>query len=296
MSEMSVDQLTPAAEAESERFAFGANWERFAQGLGESQVQAAMSSLVEMLGGAAIEGKSFLDVGSGSGLFSLAAVLLGAGRVRSFDYDSNSVRTTQSLKSRYAPSAAWTVEQGSALDAEFMRGLGTFDIVYSWGVLHHTGDMRRALDLTTGAVAPGGSLFISIYNDQGDASRRWRAIKRRYNELPARLRAPFVIAMMLPSELRVIAAHLIGRDIPAYMRLWQPGAGRPRGMSRWHDMIDWVGGYPFEVATPEEIFSFCTARGLRMIKMITCGGGPGCNQFVFVRDAERVHEAEPNRA
>jgi len=282
---MSTSQQAVQVDVEPDRFGFGANWERFARDVNGSQIETARLSMADMLGEVAIEGRTMLDVGSGSGLFSLAAVTLGAKRVHSFDYDVDSVRTTQSLKARYAPEAPWTIEQGSALDADYVRSLGSFDIVYSWGVLHHTGDMWRALDVTTAAVAPGGALFISIYNDIGRSSCRWTRIKRLYNRLPSALRTPYVVLAMLPSEAGVLLRHLVRLRIRTYLRLWRPGAGRPRGMSRWHDLVDWVGGYPFEVAKPEEIFDFCAERGLRMIKMTTCGHGAGCNQFVFVREA-----------
>lgn len=280
--------------SDSDRFAFGANWERFASDLSEAQIARARQSVAEMLGEGAIDGKTFLDVGSGSGLFSLAATALGARRVHSFDYDVDSVRTTQALKDRYAPQSSWAVERGSALDADYMRRLGAYDIVYSWGVLHHTGDMWRALELTCERVSVGGALFVSIYNDRGRASRRWRRIKRLFNRLPGALRTPYVVLAMLPSEVFVLLRHLATFRVRTYYRLWRPGAGRPRGMSRWHDLIDWVGGYPFEVAKPEQVFAFCADRGFRMTRMTTAGGGAGCNQFVFVRETEAAaNEVRP---
>src|SRR5690606_102989 len=136
-------------------------------------------------------GLRFLDIGSGSGLSSLAARRLGA-RVHSFDYDPESVACTAELRRRFFPgSPDWTVERGSALDAGYLRGLGSFDIVYSWGVLHHTGRMWEGLANAALPVAEGGRLFVAIYNDTGTQSRRWRWIKRTYNQLPRVTRMPF---------------------------------------------------------------------------------------------------------
>ena len=81
--------------------------------------------------------------------------------VTSFDYDPQSVACTRELRRRYFPDdAAWTVTEGSVLDRAFVDGLGTFDIVYSWGVLHHTGAMWDAIGLAAERVAPGGQFFI----------------------------------------------------------------------------------------------------------------------------------------
>lgn len=162
------------------RFEFGKNWSHYLSVLDDDRIQTAEDSLKTMLGVTRLEGQTFLDAGSGSGLFSLAARRLGA-RVISFDYDPHSVACTEFLKDRFfANDGNWQVMAGSVLDAEFVKTLGQFDIVYSWGVLHHTGNMWKALDVVRSAVREGGLLFIMIYEDMGWKSRVWRAVKRMY--------------------------------------------------------------------------------------------------------------------
>ena len=171
-----------------QRFAFGENWTRFLTTLDEERIVQAEKSLENMLGAGSLRGRTFLDIGCGSGLFSLAARRLGA-QVFSFDYDPHSVACTNELRRRYFPDDPnWRVEEGSALDPKYLTSLGKFDVVYSWGVLHHTGAMWEALHNASLPVAPGGRLFVAIYNDQGTASRRWLALKRCYNRTPASLR------------------------------------------------------------------------------------------------------------
>jgi 2-polyprenyl-3-methyl-5-hydroxy-6-metoxy-1,4-benzoquinol methylase len=289
MTEQSLTQpLTGADDAHArelargERFAFGSNWAAFLSVLDEERIAAAEHGLKRMLQTDRLDGIRFLDIGSGSGLSSLAARRLGA-RVHSFDYDPASVACTSELRRRYSPGdSQWSVERGSALDSEYLRSLGTFDIVYSWGVLHHTGRMWDALEHAAIPVPPSGRLFIAIYNDTGTQSRRWHWIKRTYNELPRAARPPFAVAVTLPSEVKSLAAAVLrGRPLQ-YIRSWTEYR-RLRGMSRVHDILDWVGGYPYEYATPEAIFDFYRARGFMLTRMACGGVGLGCNQFVFER-------------
>jgi 2-polyprenyl-6-hydroxyphenyl methylase/3-demethylubiquinone-9 3-methyltransferase len=264
--------------AAGDRFEFGENWSRFLAVIDDDRIREAERSLSAMLGFPLL-GKSFVDVGSGSGLFSLAARRLGA-RVHSFDYDTKSVACTQELRRRYSTDdPTWTVEQASALDRNYMSSLGTFDVVYSWGVLHHTGSMWAALENTAGLVAEGGTLFIAIYNDQGKFSRRWTRLKRFYNRSSKPVRRLCVLGACVVMWWRRWLKDLL-RLRP--FESWKQ-AGRARGMSAWWDVIDWVGGYPFEVAKPEEIFDFFHTRGFTLERLRTEGASSGCNEFVFTK-------------
>jgi 2-polyprenyl-6-hydroxyphenyl methylase/3-demethylubiquinone-9 3-methyltransferase len=149
-----------------ERFRFGKNWQRFLKSVNEERIEEARLRLVQFLE-PNLEGRSFLDIGSGSGLHSLAARRMGA-RVTSFDFDPESVEATTFLKSHYAPGDTdWRIDTGSALDTDYLAQLGQYDVVYSWGVLHHTGAMWDALENVKRLVKPDGQLYIAIYNDRG---------------------------------------------------------------------------------------------------------------------------------
>jgi 2-polyprenyl-6-hydroxyphenyl methylase/3-demethylubiquinone-9 3-methyltransferase len=263
------------------RFEFGKNWARFLRRLTPERIAIAEDSLKDMLAVADLTDNTFLDVGCGSGLFSLAARRLGA-TTHSFDYDADSVACAVELKRRYFPGDdRWTIERGSALDDAYLRSLSTYDVVYAWGVLHHTGDMWRAIDLVARRVAVGGRLFLAIYNDQGLKSRFWRGVKRLCNTLPRFAQAPFAIVVMAPFELRLLLKALIAGQPGRYFRNWSDYQSA-RGMDHWHDTIDWVGGYPFEVATRPELIAFCARRGFS-VNRVEASKGLGCNQLVFTR-------------
>lgn len=167
------------------------------------------------------------------------------------------------------------------MDNAYLASLGKFDVVYSWGVLHHTGEMWEALGNMAPLVTGNGRLFIAIYNDQGRSSMIWKTIKKAYCVSPAPIRAAILgsafIRLWGPTTLRDLLRGQPGATAKNY------GKAGGRGMSPWRDVVDWVGGYPFEVARPEEVFEFYRVRGFRLDRLETCAGGLGCNQFVFFR-------------
>lgn len=256
--------------ASGERFAFGSNWARFLSRMTEERIVDAVGSLKRMLVVEDLRGKTFLDIGSGSGLFSLAARRLGA-TVHSFDYDPESVACTAELRRRYFPEdPAWKVERGSVLDDAYLASLGQYDVVYSWGVLHHTGAMWKALENADLRVAPGGTLFVALYNQQGLASRYWTFVKRMYNRH----------AVTRPLW---IALHGLYPTLPSLFVKFLRGQKYPRGMNPWVDLLDWLGGYPFEVARPDEVIGFYLKRGYELLKLKDAGRRMGCNEFVLKR-------------
>jgi len=263
---------------EPARFGFGKNWQQYSHHISEERIAEAERSLLEMLGCDSLQKKSFLDIGSGSGLFSLAAARLGA-QVCSFDYDNNSVACTEALRQQYHPAGNnWAIQQGSILDADFIKKIGTFDIVYSWGVLHHTGSMWAALANACSAVKPNGQLFIALYNEQGIRSKIWKALKRLYcSSTVGRIS---VMLTCLPCLTTAAALFDIARGRNPFSR-YRNYARKNRGMTVYYDWIDWLGGYPFEVATPEKIIAFCKNKGL-LLQTLKTTNSWGNNEFVFI--------------
>ncbi len=274
--------MSATSSRRDDRFAFGRNWRKYSRVIDDERVDAAVANLHRLIDEEQLEGKRFLDIGCGSGLSSLAAVRLGA-EVHAFDYDQDSVATSIALRDRSAiQESCWSIEQGSVLDADYMAGLGKYDIVYSWGVLHHTGAMWQAIDHAAAAVNSGGKFALALYNDQGGASRRWLAIKKRYvgGSIFSRILITFVIGAFFEGRAALIRLARLQNPLP--FQDWKLRR-EDRGMSVYYDLIDWVGGYPFEVAKPEDVLQFLKQRGFVLDGMKTCAGGHGCNEFLFVR-------------
>lgn len=262
----------------SSHFRFGENWADYSELVDNRRIAAARESVENLVG--SLEGKTFLDIGSGSGLFSVAALRLGASEVVAVDIDPDSVATTRKLLSAEGRTN-WRAEQVSVFDLP-ARITDKFDVVYSWGVLHHTGSMWRALDCAASMVKPGGVFAFALY-EKTALCGAWTVEKRAYRHLPR-----FAQRMVHGAYLAAWGAGMLvtGHNPWRYAR-----EGQERGMNVAHDVHDWLGGYPYESTTLVEIDAFMTERGFEKRKVVPwpvkLGGvfGSGCSEYVYRKKA-----------
>lgn len=259
-------------------FTFGQNWEDFlSHSYNAKRLEIAKQSISDFLDPVSIKNKTFLDIGCGSGLFSEAAHLLKAKSITSLDIDRDSVACVQKIHTKY-PRSKWEIFHLSILSPNILKKIKKHDIVYSWGVLHHTGKMWKAIDNACRLVNKGGYMVISIYNDshsltQGN-SKMWIKVKRFYHFGDLFTRRLVEILFIIPQLVLVV---FVKHTNPVtYIRDYK----NQRGMSWYYDVRDWLGGYPYEYARVEEIVNFVSQRGLYAQK-INQREGIGCNEFLF---------------
>lgn len=263
-------------------FAFGRNWAEYAQRIEQGAIESATEELMRLTG--PLDGATFLDIGCGSGLHSLAALRLGAKCVVAFDMDPVSVETTNRVIHEYWQGNNFECRRGNVF-VDLATTADRFDVVYSWGVLHHTGAMWDAIERAAFVVAPRGKLVIAIYRKTAFCSF-WRMEKSLYRRLPRVLQWPFDVAY---GVVCVCGYLLTGRNPVKVMRTYR----NRRGMSWWHDIRDWLGGYPYESASRDEVEAFLERLGFKLTlvlkerpaRWLIRSGllGSGCTEYVFER-------------
>lgn len=252
-------------------FDFGENWKKFSdQRLDCKKLDAARASLKSLLKLESLHGISFLDVGCGSGLFSIAAYQLGAIPVMGLDINSECIRVSRQNQEKFVQGAPITFLEASILDDDALSLLEQYDVVYAWGSLHHTGAMWDAISKTMSKVKPGGVLTLAIYN-RHLTSPIWKIIKRTYNQMPCWGKR---IMSLIFGAIIFVAKLIVTRRNPF---------SKERGMDFWYDVIDWIGGYPYEYAKPQEVIVFGQSKGFNIANFIPSGVPTGCNEFVFKR-------------
>lgn len=265
-------------EVES-HFSFGENWAQYAEKIDERRIEEAEKSLIRLVGRESIQGRTFLDIGCGSGLFSLAALRLGCQRLLAVDLDPNSVQTTRKTLERYAPAGVhWDCQRISVFDLDPVK-VGTFDIVYSWGVLHHTGAMYKAIEKASAMVEPEGMLTLALYGKTPFCGL-WRIEKRIYSRSPK-----WVQRAVEKVYSAVVAARLALKGESLKKR--RETYFQQRGMDMYHDTRDWLGGYPYESISPQEAMTFMHKLGFEPIRSFVCPSigllGAGCDEYSFTK-------------
>lgn len=262
-------------------YAFGANWKDYLKNLDEAAIVQATKDFAILVPEDMVRGKSFIDIGSGSGLHSLAAIRLGAGSLVAIDIDKDSVEATATTLGKHAANATYRTLQKSILDPE-TRSLGEFDVVYSWGVLHHTGAMWSAIDAASQHVVKGGAFALAIYR-KTPLCWAWRIEKRIFTNAGETTRS---IIRAVYTRAYKLGLRLTGRDPQRYINDYNA----VRGMNFYNDIDDWLGGFPYESATEDEIESFLKERGFALeyvkgLKPKLGLFGTGCAEFRFRRTA-----------
>lgn len=260
-------------------YKFGENWRDFSSEINTARVEAAKEGLVKLFGKDGLKGKTFLDIGCGSGLSSLAAILLGAKKVVSIDIDEVSVATTLGLLQHYKVMDKAQVETLSVFEMHkrFAKD-GKFDVVYSWGVLHHTGNMQESMRLAKGVVKPGGLLMLALYNKTTMCSF-WTLEKRVYVTVPLFIKRILEFVFLIVHSMDLIIKR---RNIFRFYRNYQTR----RGMSFIHDVRDWLGGYPYQSISAKEFDQWSNEQGLEVVNSMCLPPslgllGSGCHEYVF---------------
>lgn len=257
------------------RFNFGKNWQSYSRiALTTQRIEAARVDFARLFSIVDLKGKTFLDIGFGQGLSICLAAEAGT-RARGIDIDADNLEAARLTQAHFALPSPPVLTIGSILDPQLVAelgGEGGFDVVHSWGVLHHTGDMALAIQHAAQLTKQNGHLVLAIYRSHW-SSPLWHAIKWLYNLSPG-----FIRQLLIAVNYWVIylAKLLVTRQNPL---------NKERGMDFYHDVVDWVGGYPYEHASEHGLTQHMASLGFTRIDFIPAKVPTGCHQFVFHKTA-----------
>jgi 2-polyprenyl-3-methyl-5-hydroxy-6-metoxy-1,4-benzoquinol methylase len=265
-------------------FSFGENWLDFHRTLDTSAVDSAIADIKDWVSPSDLAGKAVLDIGSGSGLSSLAFQRCGVGRIVSIDVDPSSVEATRQISAKHGEKTPWDVKPGSVLDQAFVSSLGRFDVVYSWGVLHHTGALWKAIENAMSCCKDGGLFWIAIYSG-GPKYRSDLTLKQQYNAASQDEKAA-----MIEREIKAYQSELslAGKDESEWNHR------KERGMNIRNDIVDWLGGLPYEVARVSEMLLFCSERKFVPLRVLEFPEG-GCSIYLFRRQLRANDNSEAKK-
>ena len=264
-----------------DRFRFGQNWKSFVkETLDESTICGAIESTQLALKNAGISFENFnvIDIGCGSGLFSLVALRLGAKHVTCFDYDPDSVNCTKELlESQQISKDKFTCIEGSVLDEEFLNSLGKFDLVYSWGVLHHTGNLNKAIKNASFLVDNGGYIFVALYQ-KTFLDYFWKIEKKIYSSSHRSIQS--ILSYLWITKTKISFA-IKGLSFKNMVQSYKS----KRGMNYYKNVHDWLGGYPYEAIASVKCISLFNSLGFDKSYTFLPGKywsiSSGCNEYIF---------------
>jgi SAM-dependent methyltransferase len=255
-------------------FNFGSNWKNYSKyALSGKKIETAKLHFDKLFENIDLNEKSFLDIGFGQGLSLLIATEKNANTVGCDINPLCSEVLLFNMKMFNNNLNEIPVVIGSINDETTVENIlklndgNLFDIVHSWGVLHHTGNMWKAIEKSKNLVTKNGIFVIAIYNKHFTA-KFWHLIKKVYNSS-----GWFIKNLMLAGYLPLIFIR--------YLLYFQNPMKLPRGMNIYYDAIDWLGGYPYQYASIDEILDYMNQNGFTQVRIVKTSGFTGCNEFVF---------------
>ena len=262
------------------RFKFGQNWREYNSSIGADRIEAAQIGILKLLNPIEISDKKIVDIGSGSGLHALSFLKLGAKEVTCIDIDTDSIAATKETLNKFANKFEnWTAFEADILNPDALNPK-SFEIVYSWGVLHHTGNMKLAVKNASQLCKVDGLFVFALYR-KTFLCNFWKIEKWFY------IRSPLVVKKLL--EYVYIFLFLFGKilkrdDVVRFIRSYET----QRGMKFNTDVKDWLGGYPYESILPINVEELLIELGFEKVRDFVQPKsiglfGSGCDEYVFRR-------------